>query len=275
MKKNIEIIPASLLETREPFSSIFPIQDAVFQKILNSMKKNSFDAAHPIIVWKCDSAVIIDGHTRYRAAIECGISEIPIVFKEFLNAEEALDYAVSQQVNRRNLSSGEMLRYIAAADKLRQPGRPKKLAPNGANFPDAAPATGKGKSAEQIAKVLNISTRKAERLRKIAKDGTDEIKQALQNDEISINNAYEQTRKLGNVGASEDCENKPLTLEEQLQIAKKHRIKNIPEKFIATLEREVKHEKKHYPDIHYSEKELARIKAAILGEFDRILNDLA
>ena len=275
MKKNIEIIPASLLETRDPFSSIFPIQDAVFQKILNSMKKNSFDAAHPIIVWKCDSAVIIDGHTRYRAAIECGISEIPVVFKEFLNAEEALDYAVSQQVNRRNLSSGEMLRYIAAADKLRQPGRPKKLAPNGANFPDDVPVPGKGKSAEQIAKVLNISTRKAERLRKIAKDGSDEIKQALQNDEISINNAYEQTRKLGNVGASEDCKNKPLTLEEQLQIAKKHRIKNIPENIVAALEKEIKNERTHYPDLHYSEKQIAQIKEYILEKIDSILNDLA
>lgn len=275
MKKNIEIIPASLLETREPFSSIFPIQDAVFQKILNSMKKNSFDAAHPIIVWKCDSAVIIDGHTRYRAAIECGISEIPIVFKEFLNAEEALDYAVSQQVNRRNLSSGEMLRYIAAADKLRQPGRPKKLAPNGANFPDAAPATGKGKSAEQIAKVLNISTRKAERLRKIAKDGTDEIKQALQNDEISINNAYEQTREICNARAFEELENVPLPPEAQQQLAMKFRIKNIPDNIIALMEKEINHEKTHYPDLHYSEKQIAQIKDAICGEIDRVLSKLS
>ena len=143
-----------MLLTQAPFNSIFPIQTPVLQRIVDRMKKIGFDPAHPILVWKRGSdAVVIDGHTRLQAALSLGIRDIPVIFREFDNPGDALDYAVSQQVERRNMTPADMLRYIEAADKLLERGR-KKLAPNGANSEDHP--VQHGKSAAKLAEVLNV-----------------------------------------------------------------------------------------------------------------------
>ena len=74
---------------------------------------------------------------------------------------------------------------------------------------------------------------------------------------------------------ADDWENETFTLEEQLEIVKKHRIINIPEIIIDTLERTVKQEKNNYPDIHYSEVQIAQIQTKIQNELGRILSGLA
>ena len=135
MNASQEQLPPEMLLTQAPFNSIFPIQTPVLQRIVDRMKKIGFDPAHPILVWKRGSdAVVIDGHTRLQAALSLGIRDIPVIFREFDNPGDALDYAVSQQVERRNMTPADMLRYIEAADKLLERGR-KKLAPNGAIAP--------------------------------------------------------------------------------------------------------------------------------------------
>ena len=159
MNASQEQLPPEMLLTQAPFNSIFPIQTPVLQRIVDRMKKIGFDPAHPILVWKRGSdAVVIDGHTRLQAALSLGIRDIPVIFREFDNPGDALDYAVSQQVERRNMTPADMLRYIEAADKLLERGR-KKLAPNGANSEDHP--VQHGKSAAKLAEVLNVSLRKA------------------------------------------------------------------------------------------------------------------
>ena len=74
---------------------------------------------------------------------------------------------------------------------------------------------------------------------------------------------------------ADDWENETFTMEEQLEIVKKHRIINIPEIIIDTLERAVKNEKEHYPGIHYSEVQIAQIQTKIQNELGRILSGLA
>lgn len=74
---------------------------------------------------------------------------------------------------------------------------------------------------------------------------------------------------------AESAENNPISPEEQLRLAMKYRLKNIPENMIAALEKEVKSEKTHYPDLHYSEKQIAAMKDAIIEKLDSILNQLA
>ena len=75
--------------------------------------------------------------------------------------------------------------------------------------------------------------------------------------------------------AADDLENKSFAKEEQLPSIKELRIENIPVIIIDALARTIKQEKKHYPDLHYSEEEIAGIKSAVLNGLDRILNDLA
>ena len=107
MNASQEQLPPEMLLTQAPFNSIFPIQTPVLQRIVDRMKKIGFDPAHPILVWKRGSdAVVIDGHTRLQAALSLGIRDIPVIFREFDNPGDALDYAVSQQVERRNMTPG-------------------------------------------------------------------------------------------------------------------------------------------------------------------------
>ena len=98
----------------KPFNELFDVEEHTYQSVLKSMKKNGYDQAFPVIVW---GDVVIDGHTRLEAAEECGMKEIPILRKEFADEKEAVEYAIHNQRDRRNLSEAELLRCIEAIDK--------------------------------------------------------------------------------------------------------------------------------------------------------------
>ena len=104
----------SLIRTKNPFKSLFDISDAVRASIIASMEKNGYDPAHPIILWK---DTVIDGHTRLESAKLLGIEEVPVLQKEFATEQEALEYAIHNQRDRRNMSEAELLRCIQAVDK--------------------------------------------------------------------------------------------------------------------------------------------------------------
>jgi len=272
MKSQMEIMPPSMLKVESPFNGIFPIQNPVLQKIITSMKKIGFDEAYPIIVWKRnEDLVVLDGHTRLQAALSIGLENIPVALREFDDPVDALDYAVSQQIERRNLAPADMLRYVTEADKLFKAGR-KKLAPSGANFESP-----KGKSAAKMADVMNVSTRKVERLRKIAKDGSEATKKALNEGKISINKAYDDTvAECAARNLADDADDVPeLCQEEKFKLGLKIRLKNIPDNLVAALEKEVKFEKMHYPYLHYTESQIASIKDAVLSKIDSVLSKLA
>jgi len=268
-----EKMRTDLLETQEPFNMIFPIQDAVVRKITDRMKKIGFDPAHPITVWMTDKPVVLDGHTRLQVALSLGIEEVPVVLKEFDDVADALDYAVGQQIERRNITLAEMVRYIEVADQLAKRGR-KKLEPAGSNSSEKPEP--RGKSSERLAKTLQIPTKRAERLRRVVRDGSEDIKQAMCNGEISLSKAYEETiaKKAAEKG-DESPEEVKITPEEQLKLAKKLRMQTIPENLIAALEREIKTEKEHYPGIFYTEKQISAIKDTVVSKLDSILNKLA
>jgi hypothetical protein len=104
----------TLIHTRKPFNNLFDISDVVRASIIASMEKTGFDKAHPIILW---NDVVIDGHTRLEVANLLSIEEVPVLQKEFTTEQEALEYAIHNQRDRRNLSEAELLRCIAAVDK--------------------------------------------------------------------------------------------------------------------------------------------------------------
>jgi ParB-like chromosome segregation protein Spo0J len=270
VRASIEIMPPSMLKTEAPFSGIFPVQNSVLQKIIGRIKKSGYDTAYPIIAWRRgNDRIVLDGHTRLQAALAAGLENVPVTLREFDDPVDALDYAVSQQIERRNLSPADMLRYVTEADKLFKAGR-KKLAPDGANSEPP-----KGKSAAKLAEVMHVSPRKVERLRKIAKDGSEATKQALSKGEISINKAYDNTVAECAAKSQNDEIVSDLSREEQFKLAQRLRLKNIPDNLIAALEKEVKFEKSHYPFLHYTDKQIASIKELLLSRIDSVLNQLA
>jgi ParB-like chromosome segregation protein Spo0J len=65
------------------------------------MEKNGFDNFKPIDVWQ---GIVIDGNSRFKAAIMAGIKEVAVYEHNFRNQEEALEYAIHNQRGRRNIT---------------------------------------------------------------------------------------------------------------------------------------------------------------------------
>ena len=277
MDKQISMMPTLEIRTASPFKDLFPIRETTLNEIVEDMKKNGYDYAHPITIWAGHKVTVVDGHSRLKAALQVGMSKVPIMLRNFADEEEALQYAIHSQSGRRNLTDAELLNCISLIDTKYSRGGSSK-----------ATREAFGKSAQKTADLLGISRGKVEKLRTVNDHASSQVKDAILNGELSVNKAYNETmaarraEKRASEPVSETCkpvaddwENETLTQEEQLEIVKKHRIINIPEIIIDTLERTVKQEKNNYPDIHYSEVQIAQIQTKIQNELGRILSVLA
>jgi len=176
----------SEINTASPFRDLFPVEDELVKKLYWDMQKNGFDTSKPIVLWKGKS-VVIDGHTRLRAARKAGLYDVPVVMKDFEDVEDALEYAIKSQRNRRNLADKEILQCIAALDK-----RKDKIANLKQNRTEARNQAS-GKSAEETAKILGIGKSKVEQARTVLDKAPEEIKDAVKSGKISINSAYNKT----------------------------------------------------------------------------------
>lgn len=272
MNAEKQTILAADIVTQAPFNNVFTIQDKMLVTITESMKQNGFDDAFPLIVWMKEKPILLDGHTRLEAALRAGILEVPVKVKEFDDEDVALAYAISIQLTRRNLSNGEMLRFVHEMDRLKQKGR--KKAHQCANL---------GKSAKELGDTLGVSPRHVEQLRKIDREGTPEIKKALENNEISVKKAYNQTihkeeKKQDddlNLFPNGNAEEKEISQEDRIRFTKKRRMKDIPETIENAIEERIKREKKNYPDIHYTEKEISLLVNAVTEIAKKQLANLA
>lgn len=170
------------IKTASPFRDLFPIQEELLERLTWDMRKHGYDPSKPIVVW---GAIVIDGHTRLRAARKAGLYQIPVVRKEFAGTKEALQYAIGCQRNRRNLRDTDILRYVAELETLTGPreqgNESKELV--------------LGQSIKSTAALLGISTRKVQRTRTVMRRAPEEIVAAVKAGEMSIYRAYERTVK--------------------------------------------------------------------------------
>ena len=194
----------STLQTREPFSSLFPVAPAVFGAIAEDMRLNGFDEAHPIILWK-EGGCVLDGHTRLAAALECGIADVPVVERSIATDDEAVAYAIRCQRNRRNITDADIVRWVAEFDKRKMAGRPAKLPPHGGNI---LPPRHDRTSATQAAETLGLSTRKYERARQVVDQAPEEIRNAVAAGAMTINAAV-NALKPGAKSKPQKAPNKP------------------------------------------------------------------
>jgi len=186
------------IKTGEPFESLFPVDAHTLDAIAKDMELHGYDDAHPIVLWD-EKGIVIDGHTRLQAAIAAGIDDVLVIRNSFEDEDAAVEYAIHCQRDRRNLSDADMLRWIAEVDKRKTAqeraheggkaggrGRGDSLAPDGVKLSEK-------KSAAATAAVVGTSARKVERARTVLDKATDEVKQAVEKGEMSINQAYNET----------------------------------------------------------------------------------
>lgn len=191
------------IQLSNEFSSLFPVNPAVLAQIVESIKKHGFDNSQPLHVWK-EKGLLLDGHTRRLAVLECGLTTVPVFEHSFATEEEAMEYALGLQTARRNLTDAELLNALSKLDQLKNRGRPdgKKT--------DEQP---KGKSAAHLAKVLGTSTGKIEKARAVSKKATAKVKEAVKAGKMSVNAAYETVREPSPEKDTSTAENPSIQLD--------------------------------------------------------------
>ena len=181
------------IQTSEPFDKIFPITDGVLSGLVSDMRRQGYDPAQPVVVWKGRN-ILIDGHTRLKAAEMAGIDDIPVVERAFDDEDEAVRYSIHCQRDRRNLTDVDITRLVTELNKRMVRGGDRKSDEAKSKAQDCAIDRPR-KSASEIAEIIGTSTRKVEQARTIIDKATPEVRAAVESGEMSINRAYNETRK--------------------------------------------------------------------------------
>jgi hypothetical protein len=188
----VSMDPAELL-TAEPFTTLFPIDAEVRDRIVASMRMHGFDPSKPINVWR-EKNLIIDGHTRYRAAKAAGV-QVRVCFHDFASEDEALDYAIANQRDRRNITDAQLTKLTRLVDQRREHGgdRKSKIAQKNQKSTWTFDP-----SAQETAKKLNTSPNKIKKIRAIddhaKKTGDTSEQDAVDAGAMSVNRAYQSIR---------------------------------------------------------------------------------
>lgn len=168
------------------FQTLLPINEKELANIVKDMEENGFDKSKPVCIWR-EENVLIDGYTRFTAAKEAGLSEIYKYEMSFDTEQEALEYAMKQQLNRRNLNDAGKLLLIEKLDNLRNPGR-KSSDSDDEDEP-------RGKSAQALAESLGIGTRTVERARHVLANADEETLEEVKSGKTSINQAAKKIKQ--------------------------------------------------------------------------------
>ena len=157
------------------FKSILPpLSTTEYMELEKSIKEKG--VLSPILVW---NGYIVDGHNRYEICTTNRIDNFPIKEVEFNNKEEVLEWILSHQLGRRNLTDFQRnevaLKYeqiIAERMKERQIAGLKKgeEIPFRPNEPNGE-TTSKRK---ELAKIANTSEGSIQRTKYILENGTEE-----------------------------------------------------------------------------------------------------
>jgi ParB-like chromosome segregation protein Spo0J len=105
------------IKTAEPFKSLFPIEGEVLDRIQADMREHGYDPSQPVVLWS-EKGIVIDGHSRLQAAQELGLEEVQVHKKSFPDEAAALEYAVHNQRDRRNLTQAQLFKMIEIVDEI-------------------------------------------------------------------------------------------------------------------------------------------------------------
>jgi ParB-like chromosome segregation protein Spo0J len=180
--------PIDDLITRPPFSELFPIKQTDLAAIEARMREFGYDPAKPIDIWE-EHDVVVDGHTRLEAAKAAGLPTVEVYEHDFPDEGAALEYAIRNQRDRRNLTDADLFRCIAALDERCQGART-----------DLSPTGGKSGAAHTAA-VVGTSQRTVERVRVVQDHAVPETREAVLAGNKPLRTAYEETQAQRRRGA--------------------------------------------------------------------------
>lgn len=182
---NIVTMPIADLKVESPFSILFPVGEDTLEGIRLDMESNGYDDAFPIIVWG-EKGVVVDGHTRFTAALALGLDKVPVLIRSFDNEDDAILYAFHLQRNRRNLADEDILRCLQILDTI-EASREERG--------EGVKRTRK-EAIKERASELGTSESKVEKARKVMEHADDTLRESVANGEKSINQAFNEMQEM-------------------------------------------------------------------------------
>lgn len=173
-KADYVLIDVDAIKKGTPFKQLFPIKPDVLATITKDMELNGYDNSQPVIIWK-ETNLLIDGHTRSKAAKEANINRVPAVYYSFPDVDSALKYAYGLQFKRRNIDDSD--RFSFAEQYLN-------------NIVQGSKKSGWKK--QELAEILTVSMTTAQKFLSVINRATDKDKEAVKSGAITINTAYKK-----------------------------------------------------------------------------------
>lgn len=174
-----KLVPIADIKTIPELSEIFQKQDKVVEDIKKSMQEDGFHKEEPIVIAKLSDGTVLgvaDGNTRLMVAKEIGMDEAPAVYKTFDSLEDAIQYAKDRQFHRRNLTQAEIYNYANNLDAIEV-------------------KNGEGRATERLAKEIGVSASTLQHARTVAKKASDEVKEKIKNNKMTVNQGYQTVRQ--------------------------------------------------------------------------------
>jgi len=176
---------------------IYPIGNTELDAITTSMQDNGYDEAQPIVVWS-ETGYVVDGHTRLYAARKAGLAEVAIYEQSFATFDDAQDYAIARQRDRRNMSREQQMSFVARVVRSKDQPKPR----GGDHTSDGAKASmeafANGKSAQALADQIGVGRATVERVRAVLASDDEQTKEQLLAGEIAPRAAYEHVKNTSN-----------------------------------------------------------------------------
>jgi len=188
-KGEIVLMPIGDLKTEAPFNSLFPIAANTLSAIETDMRRNGYDNAHPGVGW-LERHIVLDGHTRLQAAQKAGLTHMPVVFQSFKDEDEAIEYAIHCQRDRRNLTDADIMRLVTELDERRRRGGDRR----GEGALGSKTSGEVFDSAAETAKLIGTSATKVEAARAVIDSGDETLKAAVRSGQKGIRRGAAEAR---------------------------------------------------------------------------------
>lgn len=173
------------------------IIDPEFQSLIPALQPDEYNLLEknikeegcrdPLLIW---GEILIDGHNRYEI---CNANNIKFETKElkFENRNEVKIWIIKNQFGRRNLSNYARIILALQLEEFFREKAIKNLSLGGQGLTTLS----KVNTREELAKTASVAEGTIAKVKVIEKSATPEIKERLRNQEISINQAYNDIKK--------------------------------------------------------------------------------
>ena len=112
------MIAVSAIKTHPTFENLLRIDEEEQERLTRKMGDEGYYVSEPVVMatWPGleGDPVMIDGHRRWRGALDNGIEQIPCVIVEFPDMMAALQRAISLQMERRRAKTERSIGSVSA-----------------------------------------------------------------------------------------------------------------------------------------------------------------